>query len=69
MATEELAVIVRTCDAAGEFPKSGQPRLGHPTAEDAKVRREKPVLIVLCAPAAPSAFGIKATPGDRLCVR
>ena len=31
------------------LPKSEQPRLGYPTAEDAKVRGERPVLIVLCA--------------------
>jgi hypothetical protein len=32
-----------------QLSKSGHPRLGHPTAEYAKVRGEKPVLIVLCA--------------------
>src|SRR6266508_1546569 len=33
--------------------KSGQPRSGHQTAEDAEGRRERPALIVLCAPLRP----------------
>src|SRR5262249_43865798 len=35
------------------LPKSGQPRFGHQTPEDAEGRREKPDLIVLCAPLRP----------------
>src|SRR6266511_756387 len=36
----------------GASPKSGQPELGHETAEGAKVRGERLVLIALCGPAA-----------------
>ena len=36
--------------------KSGQPRLGPQTAEDAEGRRERPALIVLCEPLRPLRF-------------